>query len=225
MNKYHAITLLFLLAGCANVPDTQIKQPLTARPLPPPVVVDNNGAIFQAGSSSPRMGVALFEDRRARQVGDTLTVNLVENTNAKRTSSTTDERKVSGNINVPAPTVLGYHNIVGPTSLSPNADNKLENTDNRSNANTISGAITVTVTEVLANGNLKVAGEKVLSINSESEYIRLAGVVDPRLISTANTINSTQLADAQFESKSTQRMDKSQALTMLTRFFMTVLPF
>ncbi len=225
--RSHALPLALttLLAACANVPDTQITQPLTARPLPPAVAADNHGAIFQPGGSIPRMGVALFEDHRARQVGDTLTVNLVENTNAKRTSSTTDERKVSGSVNIAAPTILGYHNVIGATSISPSADNKLENTDNRSNANTISGAITVTVTEVLPNGNLKVAGEKLLSINSESEYIRLAGVVNPQLISSSNSINSTQLADAQFESKSTQSLDKAQATTMLTRFFMTVLPF
>jgi flagellar L-ring protein precursor FlgH len=226
--RFHILPLALaatLLAGCASVPDTQIKQPLTARPLPPPVAVDNNGAIFQAGSHNPRMGIALFEDHRARQVGDTLTVNLIENSNVKRTSSTTDERKVSGNVNVPAPTILGYHNVVGPTSISPSADNKLENTDNRSNVNTITGTITVTVNEVLPNGNLRVAGEKQLAINSQTEYIRLAGVVNPQLITSGNSINSTQLADVQFESKSTQGLDKAQVSTMLARFFLTVLPF
>jgi len=225
MNKYPAITLLWLLAGCSTVPDSQIKQPLTALPASPAVVADNNGAIFQAGKPSPKMGVALFEDRRARQVGDTLTVNLVENSSAKRTSSTTDQRKVSGNISLPAPTLLGHHNVLGATTWSPSSDNKLESTDNRSNVNTVSGAITVTVTEVLPNGNLRVAGEKLLSINNESEYIRLAGVVNPQLVSVGNSINSTQLADVQFESKSTQSIDKSQFNTLLARFFLTVLPF
>ncbi|PJB03462.1 MAG: hypothetical protein CO126_06710, partial [Hydrogenophilales bacterium CG_4_9_14_3_um_filter_63_34] len=107
----------------------------------------------------------------------------------------------------------------------PSSDNKLESTDNRSNVNTVSGAITVTVTEVLPNGNLRVAGEKLLSINNESEYIRLAGVVNPQLVSVGNSINSTQLADVQFESKSTQSIDKSQFNTLLARFFLTVLPF
>ena len=223
--KTGLIAILLALAGCATAPDTHIKEPLTARPAPPAVAADSNGAIFQAGRASPKLGIALFEDRRARQVGDTLTVNLVENTNAKRTSSTTDERKISGNINIPNPTLLGHTRGIGATTWNPSSDNKLENTDNRSNANTISGAITVTVTEVLANGNLKVAGEKLLSINSESEYIRLAGVVNPLLLSTGNSINSTQLADVQFESKSTQSIDKAQMVSMLARFFLTVMPF
>jgi flagellar L-ring protein precursor FlgH len=223
--KILSICIVLALTACSTMPDTKIKQPLSAKPAAPAVAADNNGSIFQAGRSNPRMGIAMFEDRRASQVGDTLTVNLVENSSAKRTSSTTDERKVSGNISVPSPTILGKSNIVGATTWNPSSDNKLENTDNRSNVNTISGAITVTVTEVLPNGNLRVAGEKMLSINSESEYIRLAGVVNPQLVSTSNSINSTQLADVQFESKSTQSIEKSQFNTMLARFFLTILPF
>ena len=219
------ILIAAILAGCATAPDSKIKQPLTVRPTTPAVVVDNNGAIFQVAASGPRRAIPMFEDRRARQVGDTLTVNLVENTSAKRTSSTTDERKISGDIDVPAPILLGHKSVVGATTWSPSSDNKLENTDNRSNVNNISGDITVTVTEVLPNGNLQVAGEKQLSINSQTEYIRLAGVVNPQLISSSNSISSTQLADVQFESKSTQSIDKAQVGTMLARFFLTVLPF
>lgn len=223
--KIPSLLIVAALAGCATAPATKIQQPLTALPAAPAVVADNNGAIFQAGGSSPKLGVALFEDRRARQVGDTLTVNLVENSTVKRTSSTTDQRKVSGNINLPSPTLLGMRDAIGATAWNTSADNKLENTDNRSNVNTVSGAVTVTVTEVLPNGNLRVAGEKQLSINSETEYIRLAGVVNPQLISLNNSINSTQLADVQFESKSTQSIDRAQLGSMLARFFLTVLPF
>jgi flagellar L-ring protein precursor FlgH len=223
--KILSLLIALFLAACASDPDTRIQQPLTARPAAPAVAADNNGAIFQAGRSTPAPGKGLFEDRRASQVGDTLTVNLVENSTAKRTSSTTDQRKISGDISVPSPTLLGYKNVLGATTWSPSSDNKLENTDNRSNVNTVSGAISVTVTEVLPNGNLRVAGEKQLSINSETEFIRLAGVVDPHMLSASNSINSTQLADVQFESKSTQSLDQAQLGTMLARFFLTVLPF
>jgi flagellar L-ring protein precursor FlgH len=223
--KILSICLAILLTGCAIAPDSTIKQPLTAQSAPPAVAADNSGAIFQAGRSNPRMGIAVFEDRRARQVGDTLSVNLVENSVAKRTSSSTDEKKVSGSIGIGAPTLLGYHNIIGASSFSPSADNKQESTDNRSNANSVSGTITVTVTEVLPNGNLRVAGEKQVTINTETEFIRLAGVVNPQLITQNNTINSTQLADVRFESKSAQHLDTAQLGTMLTRFFLTVIPF
>lgn len=225
MKTLLALLVLAALAGCASDPSTRIKEPLTARPQPQEIAADNNGSIFQAGPANPRLARGLFEDRRARYVGDTLTVNLVENTSAKRTSSTTDERKISGTVDIPSPTLLGHTDVVGASSWSPSSNNKLENTDNRSNANSISGSLTVTVTEVLPNGNLKVAGEKQLTINQQTEFIRLAGVVNPQVITSGNTIDSYQLADVQFESKKNQSLDLAEAGSMFTRFFLTVMPF
>lgn len=215
-----------LLAGCAATPETQIKHPLTARPQPAAPLTDNNGAIFQAAAIPARPGMGLFEDRRAKRVGDILTVNLVEKTEAKRKSETTDERKANGSINIPSPMVLGRStNLLGATAWSPSAANKIELKDNETNSNQVSGAITVTVVEVLANGNLLVAGEKQVRINQDTEYIRLAGVVNPQLITPQNTINSTQLADVQLESTNAQKFDQSQIAGMLARFFLTILPF
>lgn len=220
------ITALAVLTGCATPPpSTAIQQPMSVRPAPMPVAVDNNGAIFQAGPSQTRPGLALFEDRKARYVGDTLTVNLVESTEAKRKSESTDERKANATIDIPAPRVLGQPRGIGATEWSPSASNKQELKDNETNSNSVKGSITVTVVEVLANGHLVVAGEKQLAINSDTEYIRLAGVVNPAQITSSNSINSTQLANVQFESKNTQSIDKSQVGGMVARFFLSVLPF
>lgn len=214
------------LVGCATqAPSTAIQQPLNTRPQASVAAVGNSGAIFQLAPSQPRPGLALFEDRRARYVGDTLTVNLVEKTEAKRKSETTDERKANASIDIPSPVVLGKTRGIGATSWEPAASNKQEFKDNETNSNTVSGSITVTVVEVLANGNLVVAGEKQVAINTDTEYIRLAGVVNPAQITAANTVNSTQLANVQFESKNSQGIDKSQLSSMVARFFLTVLPF
>lgn len=215
-----------LLAGCATPPPaTAIKQPLSARPEVSVAAPDNAGAIFQTPPGQARPGMALFEDRRARYVGDTLTVNLIEKTEAKRRSETTDERKANASVNIPSPRILGNTRGIGETVWEPTASNKQELKDNETNSNSITGAITVTVVEVLGNGNLVVAGEKQVAINNDTEYIRLAGVVNPAQISKGNSINSTQLADVQFESKNTQSLDKAQIGSMLARFFLTVLPF
>jgi flagellar L-ring protein precursor FlgH len=210
-----------LLAGCAVAPSTDIKQPFTAKPKPASAAAENNGAIFQ-----PSKAVRLFEDRRARQVGDTLTVNLVENTSASRKSETTETREASADINVPKPTVLGRSvPLVEDTTWNPESDSTQTYKDNETNSNTFRGAITVTVTEVLDNGNLVVAGEKRIAINNDTEYLRLAGVVNPAHITAANSVNSTQLADVQLESKNSQGIDKSQLSSMLARFFLILLPF
>lgn len=215
-----------LLTGCATPPPaTAITQPLSVRPEARVAAPDNNGAIFQAAPGQARPGLALFEDRKARYVGDTLTVNLVEKTEAKRRSETTDERKANASIDVPRPRILGQQRGIGETAWEPSSSNKQELKDNETNSNSVTGSITVTVVEVLHNGHLVVAGEKQVAINSDTEYIRLAGVVNPSQISNANSINSTQLANVQFESKNTQSLDKSQLGSMLARFFLTVLPF
>lgn len=225
MKAFLPILLLAGLAGCANVPDTDIKQPLSVRPAQPLELPDNGGAIFQAPQGQGRPGLALLEDRRARYVGDILTVNLVEKTSASRKSETTDERKSNASYDIPSPTVLGYRDIVGATSWETQNNNKAENKDNETNSNTVSGSITVSVVEVLGNGNLVVAGEKRVRVNQDTEYIRLAGVVSPAHISAANSVSSTQLADVQIESTSSQRFDSSQFVSMFSRFFVTVLPF
>lgn len=214
-----------LLAACATPPPaTAIKEPLNARPQAVAASA-GNGAIFQTGDSRPKTALALFEDRKARHVGDTLTVNLVEKTEAKRKSETTDERKANASLNIPGPVVLGNGPIVGATTWVPSASNKQEFKDNETNSNEFKGAITVTVVEVLANGHLVVAGEKQVAINNDTEYIRLAGVVNPAQISAANTVNSTQLANVQLESKNAQSLDVAQVGSLLARFFLTVLPF
>ncbi|OYY92551.1 MAG: hypothetical protein B7Y41_15330 [Hydrogenophilales bacterium 28-61-23] len=220
------ISVVALLAGCATPPPaTAIRQPLSIRPEPVAAALANNGAIFQPAPAQARPGMSLFEDRKARYVGDTLTVNLVEKTEAKRKSETTDERKANAALNIPEPKILGTTPGFGATAWSPSASNKQELKDNETNSNSVTGSITVTVVEVLANGHLVVAGEKQVAINSDTEYIRLAGVVNPSQISSANSINSTQLANAQFESKGTQSMDASQLGSMLARLFLTLLPF
>jgi len=218
---------LTALVGCAStVPDTQIKHPLSVRPTAPALPADNNGAIFAVAESRARPGMGLFEDRRAKRIGDILTVNLVEKTSATRSSASSDERKANGSISVPMPVVLGK-NVpgIGATTWEPAASNKIELKDNDTNGNTVSGSITVTVVDILPNGNLLVAGEKQVRINQDTEYIRLGGVVNPSQITALNSINSTQLADVQLESTSSQRFDKSQLSGMLARFFLTLLPF
>jgi flagellar L-ring protein precursor FlgH len=209
------------LSGCSTVPSTSIKQPLTALPAAKPAVVSIDGAIFH-----PQTNVALFEDNRAHRVGDTLTVNLVENNSTARSSATSSSRDASASLSVPAPTILGKNPGAGAsTSWSPSSKSATDATNGDTNTNTITGTITVTVVEVLGNGNLVVAGEKQVAVNQDTEYIRLKGVVNPVYLSADNTIDSTQLADVQIESKDAEGLDKAQFGSMIARFFNLLLPF
>ncbi|MEY2633369.1 MAG: hypothetical protein RIR00_2023, partial [Pseudomonadota bacterium] len=87
MRRLIPLLLLGLLAGCATTPPTAVHQPMSVRPQARQDSFAPNGSIFQAGSSRP-----LFEDRRARFMGDTLTINIVENTAASTKSNSKTER-------------------------------------------------------------------------------------------------------------------------------------
>lgn len=235
MNSLRGILILLsvLLAGCNTDPSTSIQQPMTARPTPPVQNAQRNGAIYQVADSRP-----LFEDRRARFVGDTLTVNIVEKTSATKSTDESGDRSGSADVSVPTPTVLGLTPKRLPfavpgfsrgnnldTSMTADSSISFGNKESNSNKNNFTGTITVTVTEVLPNGNLLVSGEKQIAINQQTEFIRLSGVVNPINITAANAVNSTQLADAHIESKGKQSMDTAQIVSMLSRFFIALLPF
>ena len=91
-------------------------------------------------------------------------------------------------------------------------------------SNTFSGTLTVTVDQVLANGNLHVVGEKQIAINQGTEFIRFSGVVNPRTISGSNTVPSTNVADARIEYVGNGYINEAQNMGWLQRFFLNLSP-
>jgi flagellar L-ring protein precursor FlgH len=91
--------------------------------------------------------------------------------------------------------------------------------------NSFNGTITVSVLEVMANGNLRVRGEKQIAINQGTEFIRFSGVVNPRAITVQNTVPSTQVADARIEYVGDGYINEAQTMGWLQRLFLNVSPF
>ena len=212
--------VVLVLAGCATPPSTGIHQPLTARPSEQKEATSpRNGAIFQLGQSEH----LLFEDRLARNVGDILIINIVEATSASEKTSSNEEH--SGAIAANTSNVPHAGMLLRPFGVNGNAGGKLANKGDSAGNNTFSGTITVTVTEVLPNGNLLVGGEKQVAIGQSNEYIRFSGVVKPSTITGNNTVQSTQVADAHIEYKNSTNVDQSAVMSMLARVFLSVLPF
>jgi flagellar L-ring protein precursor FlgH len=211
--------LCLLTAACNTVPPTNVHQPMSARPLARGTLPAANGSIYQPGISR-----TLFEDRRARYVGDTMTITITETTSASTASSTNVSR--TGSISAAIPTIQGLpgKSLQG-ISLSANSAISHAGDGDAAARNVFTGNIAVTVVEVLPNGNLLVSGEKQVSIGQGTEYIRLSGVVNPYFISTANTISSTNVADARIEYKAAGVISEAQVMGWLARFFMSVLPF
>lgn len=87
------------------------------------------------------------------------------------------------------------------------------------------GAIAVTVIDVLPNGNLLVAGEKQIGINQGSEFIRVSGVVNPTFILAGNVVSSNTVADARIEYRGSGYIDEAQTMGWLARFLQSAMPF
>jgi len=216
-----AALLALASAGCVTVtPPTSVHQPISVRPATPAAPAPTDGAIYSVGLSNG----LLFEDRRARRVGDTLTIAILENTNASKKSATNTGRASNNNFGVTGLQGLPGKSFLGST-LGATSDFSFDGKGESTNNNVFTGTITVTVTEVLPNGNLLVSGEKQVGINQGSEYIRLSGIVNPIHLNAANTVFSTQVADARIEYRGSGAVAENQQTGWLTRFFLNVLPF
>lgn len=223
MSRRPLVALLALaaaiLAGCQSVPPTNVHQPMTARPTPRAANPYASGAIFSAASSRP-----LFEDRRARYVGDTLTINITENTAASTKSNSSASRTSSISASVPTVSGLPGRGLQG-MALSAESANDFSGKGEAAANNVFTGSITVTVIEVLENGNMVVSGEKQVAIGHGQEYIRLSGIVNPSYITADNTIASSRVADARVEYKESGYISEAQVMGWLARFFLTFMPF
>ncbi len=222
MKSFSAIVMGMLmaagLAGCSTVPESIIPYPSSARPNAPVAAAVANGAIFQAPAYRP-----MFEDRRARMVGDMLTIAINERTSAGKSAANSASK--TGSVDFAAPTLFGIPSTTtAKAALSARSSNKFEDKGSEASSNTFSGTITVTVIEVLPNGNLVVSGEKQVALDKGVEYVRFSGVVNPDNLTAGNVVPSTQVADARVEYRTNSRIDKAEMMSQLARFFLSIMP-
>jgi flagellar L-ring protein FlgH len=217
-----AAACAILLSGCQVLnapPPVDVAQPTSVRPLPVAAPVVNNGAIFQTGQYRP-----LFEDYRARLVGDTLTVQIVERVSASQKSNSTVDKsgKMEGSI-----TALPYikAGALNKAAVAGSSSNAFEGKGSTDTANDFSGVINVTVTEVLPNGHLIIAGEKQIGVNFNTDVLRFSGQVDPLMIRPGNVIASAQIANVRIEHRGRGQQAEAQGIGWLSRVFLNVVPF
>ncbi|HAT30315.1 MAG TPA: flagellar biosynthesis protein FlgH [Janthinobacterium sp.] len=201
--------------ACSVVPTSIVQGPRTARPLISEPAVAANGAIFQGAAYRP-----YFEDRRARQVGDMITIAITEKTNAVKAGASSANKSGSVGFSTPGP----LQGMLG-ANVSANSASKFADGDNHSVSNAFTGTIGVTVTEVLSNGNLLVAGEKQVAMDKGVEFIRFSGMISPDTIATGNIVSSTQVADARVEYRTNSQIDRAEMTSMASRFFLSLVPF
>lgn len=177
------------------------------------------GTIYRAGTE-----VKLFEDLKAGRVGDILTVRLVERTNASKSSNTATSKATEATL--ANPTVLGRPITRGGAALFDGAlggDQSFAGAGSSSQSNSLDGDITVTVVERLPNGNLRIRGEKWVTLNRGKEYIRLSGIIRPNDIEPDNSLVSTRIADARITYSSKGVLAAANRMGLVSRFFHSVL--
>ncbi len=215
-----AIGGVLLLSGCASGPTHKIATAEEIFAMATPERIDN-GAIFQ-----PSKGIALYEDIKARNIGDMITIVLSEQTNASKSASTSTSKDNA--IDVTNPTLLGLPTAFSSSVLSSrdmSLASSLESSKSFSGegdsaqSNQLSGSVTAMVTGVLPNGYLRVEGEKNISINQGEEYVRIKGIIRPVDIRSNNSVLSTQVANAVISYGGNGVIANSNDMGWLGKFF------
>ncbi|WP_313440357.1 flagellar basal body L-ring protein FlgH [Stenotrophomonas sp.] len=205
-----------LLGGCVIAGDVRPYPAMAPiQPIMPPQAAPTAGAIYAAGPT-----LQLYSDRRARDVGDLLTITLLENTTATTSANTATNKE--SNLSIGTPSIFGAPvTLGGKDILSATAEGKRDFTGKGSSAqsNRLQGSVTVTVVQRLPNGNLVVQGQKNLRLNQGDELVQVQGIVRPGDIAPDNSIPSSRVAEARIVYGGRGPVAQSNAMGWLSRFF------
>lgn len=224
-----AIAMVLLASGCALSPNAPPPVDMPVATTPPvlqpreQVAEAPTGSLFNASRYRPA-----FEDRRARLVGDLVTVQIVESVTARQNQDSGVSRKNSLGAGVSAlPFFKGGATQTIKDSLNAELGSKSDfsGKGSTSNVNTFTGTISTTVVDVLPNGHLVVAGEKQVGVNQNVDVLRFTGTVDPRSLRPGSTVASNQVANVRIESRGRGQGSEAQSIGWLSRFFLNVMPF
>lgn len=207
-----------LMSGCAQIPWDPLVD-VEAIPEAPPAPAVANGSLYQ-----PQVGmISYFEDRRPRQVGDVLTVELNEEVNASKSASSNASRGSSTSVEIEeiaealAKLQDDTFDISGSAEFAADGGARANNK--------FTGTITVQVRKIYPNGNMFIAGEKSIAINQGTEHIRFSGTVNPRHISSRNSVFSSEVADARIEYVGDGYIHETQHMGWLQRLWINITPF
>ncbi|MBQ9405924.1 MAG: flagellar basal body L-ring protein FlgH [Desulfovibrio sp.] len=231
------LTLVFLC--CSACSGTPHRRPALRQPVTPPqeyrqeaYSANNPGSLFAASE-----GDTLFDDARARRVGDLVVVKLVENTKAQNKAETTANKDGANKYGVSAlfgrsevgfiPFLnIGPQGKVGNDSIfASNSTSDLSATGKTKRENYVTTSLATRVLRVLPGGLLEIEGAREIRVNEETEYMVVRGMIRARDVSADNTILSTQIADATIEYYGSGVLADKQKPGWFTRLMDNIWPF
>jgi flagellar L-ring protein FlgH len=177
-----------------------------------------DGAIFHALAGY----APLTSGARAAQVGDILTIVLVEKTQAVKSTSASTDR--SGSVSLTPPTT-GPLSFLKKTSIDASGGGTFDGKGAAQQSNQLNGELSVTVAAVYPNGTMRVHGEKMLTLNRGDEHIRISGLVRTADIDLDNRVLSTRVADAKITYAGTGEIARASHQGWLSHFFAILSPF
>jgi flagellar L-ring protein precursor FlgH len=178
--------------------------------------------------------MSLFGNTNNHRVGDIITITLDEKTiSSKSTGVDIDKESDVSLLEGGNPTFFGKDTvknlpIVGEVTipLSSSQSRSFSGDASADQSNSLQGNISVTVVDILSNGNLIVRGEKWMTLNSGEEYIRVSGLLRKEDVSLDNVVSSTKLANARISYSGTGDLANSQKMGWLGRVFNSIIwPF
>jgi flagellar L-ring protein precursor FlgH len=157
----------------------------TPRPAPAPVVL----------APTP---LSLFTDERASRLGDTVTVQIMENSRGSRRVTSRADKE--GNLSADVKTTASGRNT--RTNLGLNVTNENNAESGLERRGSLVAAVTAQVVEILPTGNLVIEGRQEITLERGLQTLTVRGIVNPRDIGPGNTVLSTKLASAKISYKS-----------------------
>lgn len=227
-----SMALCLMSAACASHNDAPTPLPPMAPVQPygePEDFAANPGSIYSESAST-----LLFEDARARRVGDIILINIVENTKSKSKAETSADKNTSLSLGVSAfmgnssfrpfgvgPSgSVGANPMIGATSTSGH-----DATGETKRENYVTTTIGARVLQVLPNGILQVGGAREIRVNNETEYMVITGLVRTSDVLSDNSVLSTQLADSKISYYGKGILADKQKPGWLTRILDNIWPF
>ena len=171
--------------------------------------------------SGERYVPSLFEDQKAHDVGDVVTVRIVETSHGEKIATTKTEKDSSLSSSIGSLFGISTDKL----SVETETASKYDGSGSTSRSSQLTAVVTAKVKEVLPNGNLVIDGKREVLVNKERQYILLSGIVRPADIGPNNTVLSSAIADAQISYTGTGVINDKQRPGWFIRLFDLLWPF
>jgi flagellar L-ring protein precursor FlgH len=210
------------VGGCAT---SEAPMKITAtppiEPLPPRI---SPPAPAEGSLWSPRTSASLYADLKARNVGDIVTINIVESARASKNATTKTARDSS--------LAAGWSGVLEKLAgdwvgneQGVNFKNEFDGKGETTRSSQLNAYITAQVIGLLPNGNLVIQGSRQVQVNNENQFINIRGVIRPEDISSNNVVLSTFIADASIELTGQGVISDNQRPGWLARILNWIWPF